>query len=43
MEKTVINVDETTKTNDEILVNEIEKNEENGMKIYSHEEASSCE
>tara|TARA_R110000782_G_scaffold237188_1_gene323415 strand:+ start:139443 stop:142067 length:2625 start_codon:yes stop_codon:yes gene_type:complete len=39
MEKTVINVDETTKTNDEILVNEIEKNEENGMKIYSHEEA----
>lgn len=25
MEKTVINVDETTKTNDEILVNEIEK------------------
>lgn len=39
MEKTVINVDETTKTNDEILVNEIEKNEENGMKTYSHEEA----
>lgn len=39
MEKTVINVDETTKTNDEILVQEIEKNEENGMKTYSHEEA----
>lgn len=39
MEKTVINVDETTKTNDEILVNEIEKNEENGMKTYLHEEA----
>ena len=39
MEKTVINVDETTKTNDEVLVNEIEKNEENGMKTYSHEEA----
>lgn len=39
MEKTVINVDETTKTNDEILVQEIEKNEEKGMKTYSHEEA----
>lgn len=39
MEKTVINVDETTKTNDEVLVNEIEKNEETSMKTYSHEEA----
>ncbi len=39
MEKTVINVDETTKRNDEVLVNEIEKNEETSMKTYSHEEA----
>lgn len=39
MEKTVINVDETAKTNDEVLVNEIEKNEENDMKTYSHEQA----
>lgn len=39
MEKTVINVDETTKTNDEILTAEMVKNEESGLRTYTHEEA----
>lgn len=39
MEKTVINVDETTKTNDEILTAEMTKNEESGLSTYTHEEA----
>lgn len=39
MEKTVINVDEMIKTNDEVLVSVNEKNEELGMKNYTFEEA----
>lgn len=39
MEKTVINVDETTKTNDEILTAEMVKNDESGLRTYTHEEA----
>jgi ribonucleoside-diphosphate reductase alpha chain len=39
MEKTAVNVDEMTKTNDEVLVRENKKNEETGMKNYTFEEA----
>ncbi len=39
MEKTAVNVDEMTKTNDEVLVSANEKNEELGMKNYTFEEA----
>lgn len=39
MEKTAVNVDEMTKTNDEVLVRENKKNEELGMKNYTFEEA----